>query len=67
MEAHGAGLRRLLVLAFCVVGIWSAYIYQGVLQEILYVSLSLSLSFVIIFSDDAIFSLKKNDIVRFAF
>ncbi|KAE9454535.1 hypothetical protein C3L33_13561, partial [Rhododendron williamsianum] len=33
MESHGAGLRRVLVLAFCVVGIWSAYIYQGVLQE----------------------------------
>nr|ABI34298.1 UDP-galactose/UDP-glucose transporter, putative [Solanum demissum] len=33
MEAHGAGLRRVLVLAFCVAGIWSAYIYQGVLQE----------------------------------
>ncbi|KAJ4833480.1 UDP-galactose/UDP-glucose transporter 3 [Turnera subulata] len=35
MEAHGAGLRRVLVLAFCVAGIWSAYIYQGVLQETL--------------------------------
>ncbi|KAK2983151.1 hypothetical protein RJ640_007827 [Escallonia rubra] len=33
MESHGAGLRRMLVLAFCVVGIWAAYIYQGVLQE----------------------------------
>ncbi|KAL9667292.1 hypothetical protein QQ045_001643 [Rhodiola kirilowii] len=33
MEAHGAGLRRVVVLAFCVAGIWSAYIYQGVLQE----------------------------------
>nr|ACU18391.1 unknown [Glycine max] len=33
MEAHGGGLRRILVLAFCVAGIWSAYIYQGVLQE----------------------------------
>ncbi|KAG5521165.1 hypothetical protein RHGRI_033649 [Rhododendron griersonianum] len=33
MESHGAGLRRVLVLAFCVAGIWSAYIYQGVLQE----------------------------------
>lgn len=33
MEAHGSGLRRLLVLAFCVAGIWSAYIYQGFLQE----------------------------------
>ncbi|KAB1208023.1 UDP-galactose/UDP-glucose transporter 3 [Morella rubra] len=35
MEAHGAGLRRVLVLAFCVSGIWSAYIYQGFLQETL--------------------------------
>ncbi|XLR10605.1 hypothetical protein HN51_047255, partial [Arachis hypogaea] len=35
MEAHGSGLRRVLVLAFCVAGIWSAYIYQGVLQETL--------------------------------
>ncbi|KAF4375260.1 hypothetical protein F8388_001017 [Cannabis sativa] len=35
MEAHGSGLRRILVLAFCVTGIWSAYIYQGVLQETL--------------------------------
>ncbi|XVF85973.1 hypothetical protein PTKIN_Ptkin17bG0159900 [Pterospermum kingtungense] len=35
MEAHGAGLRRVLVLLFCVTGIWSAYIYQGVLQETL--------------------------------
>ncbi|MED6162836.1 hypothetical protein PIB30_074234 [Stylosanthes scabra] len=35
MEAHTAGLQRLLVLAFCVAGIWSAYIYQGVLQETL--------------------------------
>ncbi|XAR56029.1 hypothetical protein NMG60_11036312 [Bertholletia excelsa] len=33
MESHGAGLQRVLVLAFCVAGIWSAYIYQGVLQE----------------------------------
>ncbi|KAK4763706.1 hypothetical protein SAY87_013144 [Trapa incisa] len=33
MEAHISGLRRVLVLAFCVAGIWSAYIYQGVLQE----------------------------------
>lgn len=31
MESHGAG--RVLVLAFCVAGIWSAYITQGVLQE----------------------------------
>lgn len=35
MESHGAGLRRVFVLGFCVVGIWSAYIYQGVLQETL--------------------------------
>ncbi|KAM7468561.1 hypothetical protein LguiB_016123 [Lonicera macranthoides] len=35
MESHGTGLRRVLVLTFCVVGIWSAYIYQGVLQETL--------------------------------
>uniref|UniRef100_A0A2P2L0A9 UDP-galactose/UDP-glucose transporter 3 isoform X2 n=1 Tax=Rhizophora mucronata TaxID=61149 RepID=A0A2P2L0A9_RHIMU len=35
MESHGAGLWRVLVLAFCVAGIWSAYIYQGVLQETL--------------------------------
>ncbi|KAL5100314.1 hypothetical protein RYX36_004641 [Vicia faba] len=33
MEAHGGGLRRVLVLAFCIAGIWSAYIYQGILQE----------------------------------
>ncbi|GAV73230.1 UAA domain-containing protein [Cephalotus follicularis] len=35
METHGAGIQRLFVLAFCVAGIWSAYIYQGVLQETL--------------------------------
>ncbi|QHN83463.1 UDP-galactose/UDP-glucose transporter [Arachis hypogaea] len=35
MEAHGSGLRRVLVLTFCVAGIWSAYIYQGILQETL--------------------------------
>uniref|UniRef100_A0A6V7QR38 UDP-galactose/UDP-glucose transporter 3 n=1 Tax=Ananas comosus var. bracteatus TaxID=296719 RepID=A0A6V7QR38_ANACO len=38
MEAHGgaaSGLKRVLVLAFCVAGIWSAYITQGVLQETL--------------------------------
>ncbi|EXB63844.1 UDP-galactose/UDP-glucose transporter 3 [Morus notabilis] len=35
MEAHASGLRRVFVLAFCVAGIWSAYIYQGVLQETL--------------------------------
>ncbi|KAL0447066.1 UNVERIFIED_CONTAM: UDP-galactose/UDP-glucose transporter 3 [Sesamum latifolium] len=33
MESHGAGLRRVFLLAFCVAGIWAAYIYQGVLQE----------------------------------
>ncbi|KAK9116829.1 hypothetical protein Sjap_015776 [Stephania japonica] len=33
MEGHGAGAGRVLVLAFCVAGIWSAYITQGVLQE----------------------------------
>ncbi|CAL9059253.1 unnamed protein product [Musa banksii] len=35
MEGHEAAARfdRVLLLAFCVVGIWSAYIYQGVLQE----------------------------------
>ncbi|RDX83748.1 UDP-galactose/UDP-glucose transporter 1, partial [Mucuna pruriens] len=33
MEAHGGGLRRVLVLALCVAGIWSAYITQGVIQE----------------------------------
>ncbi|MFS8031725.1 putative UAA transporter [Helianthus anomalus] len=33
MEAHGVSFRRVLELAFCVAGIWSAYIYQGVLQE----------------------------------
>uniref|UniRef100_A0A5B6Z4Z7 Putative UDP-galactose transporter 3 isoform 1 n=1 Tax=Davidia involucrata TaxID=16924 RepID=A0A5B6Z4Z7_DAVIN len=33
MDSHPGGLRRVLVLAFCVAGIWSAYIYQGVLQE----------------------------------
>ncbi|KAJ6365824.1 hypothetical protein OIU76_030577 [Salix suchowensis] len=36
MEARGGNsFRRFLVLAFCVAGIWSAYIYQGVLQETL--------------------------------
>ncbi|XP_064943715.1 UDP-galactose/UDP-glucose transporter 3-like isoform X1 [Musa acuminata AAA Group] len=35
MEGHeaAAGFDRVLLLAFCVVGIWSAYIYQVVLQE----------------------------------
>ncbi|KAL6513867.1 UDP-galactose/UDP-glucose transporter 3 [Orobanche hederae] len=35
MESHAAGLRRVFLLAFCVAGIWAAYIYQGVLQETL--------------------------------
>lgn len=35
MEAKGSGLRRVFILAFCVAGIWTAYIYQGVLQETL--------------------------------
>ncbi|XP_057777138.1 UDP-galactose/UDP-glucose transporter 3 [Salvia miltiorrhiza] len=35
MESHGSGLRRVLLLAFCISGIWAAYIYQGVLQETL--------------------------------
>ncbi|THU52965.1 hypothetical protein C4D60_Mb10t09470 [Musa balbisiana] len=35
MEGHeaAAGIDRVLLLVFCVAGIWSAYIYQGVLQE----------------------------------
>ncbi|KAK1413763.1 hypothetical protein QVD17_35544 [Tagetes erecta] len=33
MANRGGGLRRLLELVFCITGIWSAYIYQGVLQE----------------------------------
>ncbi|KAJ8457953.1 hypothetical protein OPV22_030879 [Ensete ventricosum] len=35
MEDHGAatGVERVVLLGFCVAGIWSAYIYQGVLQE----------------------------------
>ncbi|XP_064985628.1 UDP-galactose/UDP-glucose transporter 3-like isoform X1 [Musa acuminata AAA Group] len=35
MEGHeaAAGFDRVLLLAFCVVGIWSAYICQVVLQE----------------------------------
>ncbi|KAL8550355.1 hypothetical protein ACS0TY_008974 [Phlomoides rotata] len=33
MEAHGSGIRRVYLLLFCVAGIWSAYIYQGLLQE----------------------------------
>ncbi|KAK1289949.1 UDP-galactose/UDP-glucose transporter 3 [Acorus calamus] len=37
MEGHGggAGLGRVVLLGFCVAGIWSAYITQGVLQETL--------------------------------
>ncbi|OVA13321.1 UAA transporter [Macleaya cordata] len=35
MESHGAGVNRVLVLSFCIAGIWSAYITQGVLQETL--------------------------------
>ncbi|CAI0387609.1 unnamed protein product [Linum tenue] len=35
MEAHNAGLRRVILLAFCIAGIWAAYIYQGVVQETL--------------------------------
>ncbi|XP_073294155.1 UDP-galactose/UDP-glucose transporter 3-like [Primulina huaijiensis] len=33
MQSTNSGLRRILLLAFCVAGIWAAYIYQGVLQE----------------------------------
>ncbi|KAL8161525.1 hypothetical protein V2J09_013014 [Rumex salicifolius] len=33
MEARASGLRRVLILSFCVAGIWTAYISQGVLQE----------------------------------
>ncbi|XP_057530649.1 UDP-galactose/UDP-glucose transporter 3-like [Amaranthus tricolor] len=33
MEAHASGLGRVLLLSFCVAGIWVAYISQGVLQE----------------------------------
>ncbi|XP_021807601.1 UDP-galactose/UDP-glucose transporter 3 [Prunus avium] len=35
MEVHGSLLQRVLVFSFCVIGIWTAYIYQGVLQETL--------------------------------
>ncbi|RWR79744.1 UDP-galactose/UDP-glucose transporter 3 [Cinnamomum micranthum f. kanehirae] len=35
MEGQGSGIGRVLVLAFCVAGIWSAYITQGILQETL--------------------------------
>ncbi|KAL5992162.1 UDP-galactose/UDP-glucose transporter 3 [Asimina triloba] len=35
MEGSATGIGRVLVLAFCVAGIWSAYITQGVLQETL--------------------------------
>lgn len=58
MEAHGAGLQRVLVLAFCVAGIWSAYIYQGVLQETLYVtSVCVSARVFDLLLDDASFKL----------
>ncbi|KAF6159974.1 hypothetical protein GIB67_033058 [Kingdonia uniflora] len=33
MERRGGGVGRVLVLVFCIAGIWSAYITQGVLQE----------------------------------
>ncbi|KAF5207881.1 Udp-galactose transporter [Thalictrum thalictroides] len=33
MESHGTGVGRILLLVFCIAGIWSAYITQGVLQE----------------------------------
>nr|XP_043626678.1 UDP-galactose/UDP-glucose transporter 3-like [Erigeron canadensis] len=33
MGIHGVGIRRAMELAFCITGIWSAYIYQGLLQE----------------------------------
>ncbi|KAF9626584.1 hypothetical protein IFM89_036099 [Coptis chinensis] len=33
MERHGSGVGRVLLLGFCMAGIWSAYITQGVLQE----------------------------------
>ncbi|MCL7023162.1 hypothetical protein MKW94_026894 [Papaver nudicaule] len=35
MESHGGGASRVMVLCFCIAGIWSAYITQGVLQETL--------------------------------
>ncbi|KAL5722695.1 UDP-galactose/UDP-glucose transporter 3 [Ranunculus cassubicifolius] len=35
MEAHSSGFGRVLLLSFCIAGIWSAYITQGVLQETL--------------------------------
>ncbi|XP_042515144.1 UDP-galactose/UDP-glucose transporter 3 [Macadamia integrifolia] len=35
MEGHSSGVGRIIVLIFCVAGIWSAYITQGVLQETL--------------------------------
>ncbi|XP_077227892.1 UDP-galactose/UDP-glucose transporter 3-like [Tasmannia lanceolata] len=35
MGGQGSGIGRILVLAFCVAGIWSAYISQGILQETL--------------------------------
>ncbi|XP_068648615.1 UDP-galactose/UDP-glucose transporter 3 [Aristolochia californica] len=33
MESHGPGVSRVFLLAFCVAGIWAAYITQGILQE----------------------------------
>ncbi|KAF9624397.1 hypothetical protein IFM89_011322 [Coptis chinensis] len=33
MERHGSGVGRALLLGFCIAGIWSSYITQGVLQE----------------------------------
>ncbi|PIA62601.1 hypothetical protein AQUCO_00200542v1 [Aquilegia coerulea] len=33
MESHGTGISRILLLVFCIAGIWSAYITQGVVQE----------------------------------
>ncbi|KAI3985844.1 hypothetical protein MKX01_026630 [Papaver californicum] len=35
MESLGGGASRVTVLCFCIAGIWSAYITQGVLQETL--------------------------------
>ncbi|KAI7738331.1 hypothetical protein M8C21_012263 [Ambrosia artemisiifolia] len=36
MGPRGGSFRRFLELSFCITGIWSAYIYQGVLQETLF-------------------------------
>ncbi|CAN6466546.1 unnamed protein product [Victoria cruziana] len=35
MKGQGPGVGRVILLGFCVAGIWSAYITQGVLQETL--------------------------------